>query len=257
MTTMPGRTCYLTLQQASAYSDDAKRLTLARLFVTGALKNIEKVLMYYARRDPKKDVEDILRDIRSSISQVDEQHDISTLMALEGNARQRYYQAWDEILADDDFKFESRTKRPPQNRLNALISFGNSMVYVACLSEIYQTRLDPRIGFLHATNYRRYSLNLDLAEIFKPIIVDRTIFTLVNKKMLTASSFKRDAGGILLTDKGRQVFVKAYDERLKSTLKIPRLGRHVSYKRLIRMECYKLEKHLLEDEPYAPYVARW
>jgi CRISPR-associated protein Cas1 len=130
-------------------------------------------------------------------------------------------------------------------------------MYVTCLSEIYRTHLDPRIGFLHTTNYRRYSLNLDLAEIFKPIIVDRVIFTLINKGMINASSFQRDSGGIFLKETARQTFVKAYDERLKDTLMMPRLKRHVSYRRLIRMECYKLEKHLIGDEPYVPYVARW
>lgn len=246
---------YLTLQQASHYNDFAARLKLAQAFVLGALKNIEKVLMYYKRRGAE--VNKTLEVISSSQTLVDHQRDIETLMALEGNARTAYYEAWDGILNNQDFQFESRTKRPPLNRVNALISFGNSLMYVTCLSEIYRTHLDARIGYLHTTNYRRYSLNLDLAEIFKPIIVDRVIFTLINKNMLTAKSFQKDSGGIFLKENARQTFLKAYDERLKDTLKIPRLKRHVSYKRLIRMECYKLEKHLIGDEPYAPYVARW
>ena len=211
--------------------------------------------MYYKRRGGDTDTS--LEFIRTSQTLVPQQLDINTLMALEGNARSAYYEAWDAVLNNADFRFEKRTKRPPLNRVNALISFGNSLMYVTCLSEIYRTHLDPRIGFLHTTNYRRYSLNLDLAEIFKPIIVDRVIFTLINKGMLTASSFTKDSGGIFLKDAARQTFLKAYDERLKSTLMMPRLKRHVSYKRLIRMECYKLEKHLLGDEPYVPYVARW
>ncbi len=246
---------YLTLQQATHYNQYPERLKIAQAFVLGALKNIEKVLMYYSRRSA--DLGGVLASVRDAQTLVGEQRDIDTLMALEGNARQAYYSAWDDILSDADFQFESRSKRPPQNRLNALISFGNSLMYVTCLSEIYRTHLDPRISFLHTTNYRRYSLNLDLAEIFKPIIVDRVIFTLVNKRMLTAKSFKKDSGGIFLKDDARQVFLKAYDARLKDTLQMPRLKRHVSYKRLIRMECYKLEKHLLGDEVYVPYVARW
>jgi len=246
---------YLTLQQANHYSDPAKRLTLAHAFVLGALQNIEKVLMYYNRRGTN--VEETLNAIRAAQPQVSQQQDIEMLMALEGKARMDYYQAWDLILNNADFQFEGRTKRPPLNRVNALISFGNSLLYVACLSEIYRTHLDPRIGFLHTTNYRRYSLNLDLAEIFKPIIVDRVIFTLINKGMLKTDSFEKDTGGIFLKEAARQTFLKAYDERLKETLHMPQLKRHVSYRRLIRMECYKLEKHLIDDEPYVPYVARW
>ena len=246
---------YLTLQQATHYNVFEDRLTLAKEFVVGALRNIEKVLMYYGRRGAE--VGATLDGLRESLSLVPDQESIETLMALEGNARAGYYAAWDAILGNDDFRFETRTKRSPQNRVNSLISFGNSLMYVTCLSEIYRTHLDPRISFLHATNYRRYGLNLDLAEIFKPIVVDRVIFTLVNKGMLQKESFKKDSGGVFLKDKAREVFLKAYDTRLKDTLMLPRLKRHVSYKRLIRMECYKLEKHLLGDEPYQPYVARW
>lgn len=246
---------YLTLQQANYYNQFEKRLELAQSFVTGALKNIEKVLMYYKRRGTE--LSSSLENIRNSQNLINDQKDIETLMALEGNARQTYYQAWDSIIGNEDFKFESRSKRPPKNHINSLISYGNSLMYTTCLSEIYRTHLDPRIGFLHTTNYRRYSLNLDLAEIFKPIIVDRVIFTLINKGMLKANSFKKDSGGIFLKDAARQTFLKAYDERLKDTIKIPKLKRHVSYKRLIRMECYKLEKHLMGDEIYVPYVARW
>lgn len=246
---------YLTLQQANHYNDFSRRLALAQVFVLGAMRNLEKVLMYYARRGV--DAAAALEAIRTSQTLVSQQHDINTLMALEGNARSVYYEAWDGILKDVDFKFERRSKRPPLNRVNALISFGNSLMYVTCLSEIYRTHLDPRIGFLHTTNYRRYSLNLDVAEIFKPIVIDRVIFTLLNKGMLGANSFERDSGGIFLKESARKTFLKAYDERLKGTLMVPRLKRHVSYKRLIRMECYKLEKHLLGDEPYVPYLARW
>ncbi len=245
---------YLTLQQAMYYNEFDKRLELARVFVLGALKNIEKVLMYYNRRGNK--LNSNLENIRASLPLIDDQQNIEALMALEGNARQGYYQAWDSIIGNEDFRFESRSKRPPKNHVNALISFGNSLMYTTCLSEIYRTHLDARIGFLHTTNYRRYSLNLDLAEIFKPIIVDRVIFTLINKGMLKANGFKKGSGGIFLKDTARQTFLKAYDERLKDTLKMPKLKRHVSYKRLIRMECYKIEKHLINDESYKPYVAR-
>ena len=246
---------YLTLQQATHYNDPAKRVMLAQAFVFGALRNIEKVLRYYGRRGSA--VEEAIESVHDALYLVPDQQDSETLMALEGNARTDYYSAWDAILKDSDFQLQGRTKRPPLNRVNALISFGNSLMYVTCLSEIYRTHLDPRIGFLHTTNQRRYSLNLDLAEIFKPIIVDRVIFTLINRGIIKASSFKREGAGIFLKDNARQTFLKAYDERLKATIKVPRLKRHVSYRRLIRMECYKLEKHLISDETYVPYVARW
>jgi CRISP-associated protein Cas1 len=246
---------FLTLQQATFYTDPQKRLEIARQFVYGSLANIEKILMYYQRR--QRGFEDGLVQIRLCLSKIHEPHSIETLMALEGQARDQYYHQWDAILQNPDFRFESRTRRPPLNRVNALISLGNSLMYVTALSEIHKTHLDARIGFLHTTNHRRYSLNLDVAEIFKPIVVDRIIFTLLNKNMLRAADFREGSEGIFLKDAARKVFLEAYNNRLKDTLEIPRLKRHVSYRRLIRMELYKLEKHLLGDTPYAPYVARW
>lgn len=146
---------------------------------------------------------------------------------------------------------------PPKNHLNSLISFGNSMMYVLVLSEIYKTHLDPRIGYLHTTNFRKFTLNLDVAEIFKPIIIDRIIFSLIGKKMISIEDFEDDMGGVLLKESGRKVFVEEFDKKLKTTIKHRELGRNVSYNRLIRMELYKLQKHFMDEEEYLPYVSRW
>jgi CRISPR-associated protein Cas1 len=178
-------------------------------------------------------------------------------MALEGNIRNYYYKAFDEILDDPDFVFKERSRRPPKNHLNCLISFGNSILYTYILSEIYRTHLDPRIGFLHATNFRRFSLNLDVAEIFKPIIIDRLIFTLIGKRMLTKADFEKDMEGVLLKEKGKKKFVEEMDKRLKATIKRRSTGRNVSYRRLLRLELYKLEKHLIGESVYEPFIAQW
>lgn len=178
-------------------------------------------------------------------------------MALEGNIRDHYYQAFDEIVGNPDFAFQVRSRRPPKNFLNTLISFGNSLMYTICLSEIYKTHLDPRIGYLHATNFRRFTLNLDVAEIFKPIIVDRLIFTLLGKKMIAKDDFDRYTEGIMLKEKAKKCFVENLDEKLKTTINHRDIGRPVSYRRLIRLELYKLEKHLMGEKEYRAFVARW
>lgn len=156
-----------------------------------------------------------------------------------------------------DFVFEKRTKRPPKNQINTLISFGNSILYTTVLSEIYNTHLDPRIGFLHTSNNRRFTLNLDIAEIFKPIIVDRTIFKLVSKNMISSKHFDKKVGGILIKDEGKKIFIQDLEEKLKTTINYKRLGRQVSYRSLIRLELYKLEKHLIGEELYEPFVSQW
>lgn len=246
---------YMILKQAEHYLDFEKRFKIASEFVIGASKNIRQVLRYYINRGKElKEVEENIRILEERIGCC---RDIEELMAIEGNIRDYYYKAFDVILGKAEFAFEQRTKRPPKNYLNTLISFGNSLLYTIILSEIYKTHLDPRIGFLHTTNFRRFTLNLDVAEIFKPIIVDRVIFTLIGKNMITKDHFEKGMDGLLLKEKAQKVFVEEMENKLKTTFNHRNLGRNVSYRRLIRLELYRLEKHLIGEEEYTAFVARW
>lgn len=246
---------YMILKQAEFYQDKLKRLELAKAIITGALKNIRQVLKYYENRG--KELKLFLERIEEYEAQIASCREITELMAVEGNARECYYQAFDIIIDNKDFVFEQRSRRPPKNHLNSLLSFGNSIIYTMVLSEIYKTHLDPRIGFLHSTNFRSFTLNLDIAEIFKPILVDRAIFTLLGKKMITKKDFEKNMEGIVLKDGAKRLFAEEIDGKLKTTIKHRELGREVSYRRLIRMELYKLEKHLMGEREYKPFVARW
>lgn len=246
---------YVTLKQAEHYLDEDKRIKIARNFVEGSYKNMLNVIRYYINRG--KDITHIEEHIKKLSEEIYRCNDINQLMGIEGNIREIYYRGFDDILEGSGFEFVKRTRRPPENKLNSLISFGNSMIYVTILSEIYKTHLDPRIGYLHSTNFRRFTLNLDISEIFKPIIVDRLIFTLIGKKMITANDFEEDLNGIVLKERARKLFAQEYDNRLRATIKHRDLGRNVSYRRLMRMELYKLEKHIIGEKEYQPYVSRW
>ena len=243
------------LKQAENYLNSDRRLFLAKKFVEGSIKNMLKVISYYRNRGIQLD--DIEEDITNLLSTLDMRTSVDEVMAVEGNVRDTYYRGFDRIINNPDFRFEARTRRPPANRLNALISFGNSLLYVLVLSEIYRTHLDPRIGYLHSTNTRRFTLNLDVAEIFKPILIDRLIFSLLNKGLIKKSHFKNNLGGIYLKENGQKIFVKEWENKLRSTIRHRGLGRKVSYRRLVRLELYKIEKHILGDKEYSPFVVRW
>lgn len=246
---------YMILRQAETYLDEGRRLALARAFVEGAHKNMTQVLRYYARRG--REVDEMVQGIEALASEVPACKTTEELMAIEGNMRNVYYGAFDAIVGDPAFAFEARSRRPPRNFMNTLISFGNSVIYVVTLSEIYKTHLDPRIGYLHATNFRRFTLNLDVSEVFKPIVVDRAIFSVIDRKQVSPQDFVTGTEGVMLTEKGRQVFVNELDSKLDTTIRHRSLGRDVSYRRLIRLELYKIEKHIMGEKPYEPFVARW
>lgn len=236
----------LLVKQADYYLNIQKRLELAKLFVEGAANNILKVLAYYK----------IENNIKETLSELNSTNKITEIMNIEGRIRSEYYSKFDEILPDD-FKMEGRSRQPPKNMINSLISFGNSMMYSTVLTELYNTQLNPTISYLHEPSERRFSLSLNLSEIFKPIFVDRLIFYMVNKRMLSKKDFNEDLNCCLLNDKGRHKFIKEYNKRLEKTIKHKKLKKNVSYQRLIRLEAYKLKKHILGIEKYDPFVSWW
>lgn len=180
---------------------------------------------------------------------------IEEMMGIEGNMRKYYYKKFNDIL--NRYEFNGRNKQPPLDEINCLMSFGNSLCYNTCLKAIHKTQLDSTISFLHEPGYRRHSLSLDIAEIFKPLIVDRVIFKLVNKKIITDDCFIKDDNKCYLNEKGKKIFVKEYEDKLSTTIYHKKLKRKVSFERLIVLECFKLLKYINEDVEYKPFKMWW
>ena len=218
----------------------------------GASSNMLKNLEYYKRK--KKQVGEEKREIEKFREQIPEITGMNNLLGLEGKIREIYYRSFPKILRSG-FELEERTKRPPQNEVNAMISFGNSLLYSSTLTEIYKTQLNPTVSFLHEPRERRFSLSLDISEVFKPLIVDKSIFKLVNKQIIQSEDFDRDLNGCLLSEKGKKEFIKEFESRLEKTVKVESLNKKVSQQRLLRLEAYKLAKHCLGDEKYESYKA--
>jgi CRISPR-associated protein Cas1 len=243
----------MLIAQVDAYSKPKKRIVIAQKLVEGAAFNMLKNLRYYNNRE--KDTAGVIARIEELMLHIPFANEVDALMGIEGNIRMSYYDAFNVIISN--FEMGNRTKRPPSNEVNALISFANSMCYTLCLDALHHTQLNPTISFLHEPGARRYSLALDLAEIFKPVLADRLIFSLLNKKQIKADDFDTRLNRCLLKDAGRKVVVKVWDERLNETIRHRSLGRHVSYKHLVKLECYKLAKHILGMEEYKPFKAWW
>jgi CRISPR-associated protein Cas1 len=253
----------LHLSQASHCLRRAARLRLAKAFVDAAIFNIQRVLKYYHERLDDDGTVTIARTLEvasAAMKQAAEATDIASLMGSEGGARQAYYETWDTILGSDSpFLLGTRQRHPPGNELNALVSFGNAMCYTHTLKQIYRTALDPTIGFLHEPGDRRFSLALDISEVFKPILVDRAIFRLVKTAAIQPKHFEDRLGGVYLTEAGRKIFATHWDERLRQTIQHRSLNRKVSYGHLVRLECYALVRHLLDpkNDPYEGFHMWW
>jgi CRISP-associated protein Cas1 len=245
---------FVVVKQVRHYANRRLRLTIAREFIQAALHNILRNLRYYGAREV--DLQTETEGVQEEVLRLDAAKDINELMGCEGRARSCYYQGFSKILRERA-EFTKRVKRPPNNPVNALISFTNGLVYAATLTQLYRTQLNPTISFLHEPGARRFSLALDLAEIFKPILADRLMFKLINNRQISERDFSLDLNSCYLKESGRKVVLKEWDARLQTTIEHRRLHRKVSYERLIRLECYKLVKHLTNVEPYVGFRAWW
>lgn len=131
------------------------------------------------------------------------------------------------------------------------------MIYAKILSEIYHTQLNPTISYLHEPGARRFSLCLDVSEVFKPLIGDRLIFSLLNRKQITEDSFTKELNFLHLKKEASALISRELEERLKKTIMHKELGRQVSYQYLIRLEAYKLIKHLIGEKEYDGFKIWW
>lgn len=241
----------LLIKQVNVFQN--QRMEVARAIVRGIGENIYEVLYHYYKHD-KKEVKDTIDWIRKSFrAEVEAAKNIQELMSVEGKVWARFYSDF-KFFLPEDFIMNKRVKRPPDNPINALISFGNTLLYTKTVSSIYRTHLDQRISFLHEPSEGRFSLSLDMCEVFKPIIVYRTIFDLVNNKRLQVEKhFDKKVNYCLLNDEGRKIFVEAFEQRMESVFYHEKLKRKVSYRTAIKLDCYKLIKFILEGREFVPF----
>lgn len=239
------------VKQSMFYLDPDKRLYIAKEFIRGAGYGIIQNLKRYKDKCTEQ-----LEKIEALFENIDNQYDIPSLMGIEGNIRDIYYRTF-PLIINQEIVFEKRVKNPPDNMMNAFISFMNSLVYTAVLKEIYRTQLNPTVSFLHEPSYRRFSLALDVAEIFKPIFADRIIFSLMNNNQITERHFDKELNYAYLLEQGRRIVVQEFDEKLNTTVYHKQLKKNVSYRRIIRLELYRLIKHILGEEEYKSFRIWW
>lgn len=246
----------LVVKQVGKYEDNESRLRIAKSIVKGIGINISDILYHYYRHE-KTEVKEVIDWIKSeAFKQIETVTNIHELMAVEGEIWQRFYASFKYFLPED-FIMNKRVKRPPDNPINSLISFGNSILYAKTINAIYRTHLDQRISFLHEPSEGRFSLSLDISEVFKPILVYKTIFDLVNKKKLQVTKhFDKKYNYCLLNEEGRKIFIEAFEKRIESVFMHPRLKRKVTYRTAIKLDCYKLIKNILEDKEFIPFSSK-
>lgn len=239
----------LIIKQVEKFTES--RVQIAKAIVKGIAININEVLYHYYKHN-KKEVKETIDFIKKDLLlRIERAENINQIMAAEGEIWFRFYESF-KYFVPEDFIMNKRVKRPPDNPINAMISFGNSLLYT-----IYKTHLDQRISFLHEPAERRFSLSLDISEVFKPVIVYKTIFELVNNKKIQVSKhFDKKLNYCLLNDEGRKIFIEAFEKRMETVFEHKKLKRKVTYRTAIKLDCYKLIKTIMEDKEFVPFNSK-
>lgn len=245
------------LKQCELYLDEGKRLAVAKRFELAHLHNLRANCRYYLKRHKGNEVLLGLEEqLTTLMNEVKAGKSVNELMLIEARAKQNYYQLFNVVINQEGFAFEKRTKRPPRDALNALISFCNTVLYSQVLRMIWKSRLDPKISVLHASTNRPYSLHLDFADYMKPVIVDRVILSLINRHQIDAVEHfeTQENGAVWLNQEGKRLVLQKLEEKLTTRLVINNTT--YTYLQLIGRDVGLFKKYVMLDpavKTFRPY----
>lgn len=242
----------VVLRQASAILDPVRRLELAKAFVMGSgwnALNLLKKVAHSKKADSPYQLASSIEVLDRLVGGCAQADDVAGLMGFEGMWHASYYSAWPHVAAG--LEMGGRVRRPPNNPINAMLSFFNQVLYAGMGHQIAKTHLSPLLAFLHSPGRSRNSLALDLAEIFRPVLVDRLIFRLVRTRQVGSNWFKQEGDVCLFSETGLRGALDAWRRLLEEEVD------GVSWSVRMHKEVLSLERYLLGITPsYRPYLAR-
>ena len=200
---------------------------------------------------------DEIDSIAACLNNVMTMHSVEDLLLIEAQAKRAYYSIFDRILIDPNFQFEKRSMHPPKNEVNAMLSYGYAILYAQILSDIDRSPLIPNISFIHSLSKQSDSLQFDLADMYKAVIIDRLVIRLVNRHQMQTSMFIHNPNGsVYLTKEATKVYIEEYEKVMQKSVKIGK--RYYSYRNIITRDVYELDNYLVgKKQNYDPFTMRW
>ena len=252
----------LRREQYRAADDPVQCCRISRTMIFGKLFNarwsIERTRRDHGLRVDGEKLSAAARQMQALLPQVREETSPERLRGLEGVGASAYFGVFDEMILGDreTFAFHGRSRRPPLDAVNALLSFAYSLLAHDCASALESVGLDSYVGFLHRDRPGRESLALDLMEELRPCMADRFVLTLINNRRVKASDFLyAESGAVLLTEDGRKTFLQSWQEKKKETLKHPYLGEKLSWGMIPYIQALLLARYLRGDlDAYPPFL---
>ncbi len=241
---LPGRN--VELRRRQVLIDDAKRVEISREMVVGKILNARTLL----RRNTRLRNEDALREMKRLARLASHAGAAPRLLGLEGGAARVYFSQFGSMLREDlaeEFRWEKRTRRPPADAVNCVLSYVYSLLVKDCVAMLFGLGFDPYIGVYHQPRFGRPALALDVAEEFRPIVADSTVLTVFNNGEVRPSSFIRRGGGVGLTSEGRRSVISCYERRMDVELTHPVFGYRITYRRALEVQGRVLAATLIGD----------
>ena len=245
---------FLRLAQYDRYKDDEFKVMMAKNIVEAKQKNLRTLILRYQRNHPNIDFVSELDTIANALSTIQNKGTISSIMGLEGASTGAYYRGYAKMLSRN-FTFEKRTRHPPLDPTNALLSLGYVLITNEIAALVEATGFDPFIGFLHGLRYGRRSLPLDLVEEFRYPVIDGLVLTLINNRSIKEADFHKESNGAVLLNKDAfKRFLSHYEERMEKLFKAK--DSYTSYRKLFRSQVEHLEHVVINREQYQPFLVR-
>lgn len=232
------------------------QLEMAMLLVWGKIRNCRQSLLRWNRKKQLSEVSDIIARLAEIINSVETSTHLDALRGYEGTAAHLYFNAFGQLLSHPGFSFTERNRRPPKDPVNALLSFGYTLLFNNVLSMILVEGLNPYLGNLHRSDRKEPHLAFDLMEEFRAVIVDSLVLTLINQQVLKPTDFSwpDHEGGVYLQDPARRIFLKHFEERMSDEVKHPEVKSPVSYRRAIQLQVQHYKYCLQERAAYEPFL---
>ncbi|ELS04224.1 CRISPR-associated endonuclease Cas1 [Xenococcus sp. PCC 7305] len=245
---LPGysRNGQLRLAQFQLHQDIVKRLELVKAIITVKIHNQRSILYRHGQTD---------NPLKLRKSQVSEQQTLDQIRGIEGLAAREYFACWNNILKHG-WTFPGRKRRPPSDRVNALLGFAYGLLRVQVTAAVHIVGLDPYIGYLHEVHHGQPAMVLDLMEEFRPLVADSLVISIINNREIKQEEFTESLGAYRLSEVGRKKFLQAFERKMNDEFKHPVFGYRCSYRRAIELQVRLLGRHLQEEVPYKPLTLR-
>lgn len=242
------------IEQVNAFQTPSIRLHIIKAIQFASFRNMINLCKYYQKKKFK--VTEIIRSLENNTEYINRSQSPNEILMIEARSKHQYYQLFDIVLQNYIFSFEHRSKKPPHNEMNALLSYGYSLLYANILSMIESSRLIPEISFIHSVEKKGPSLQYDIADIFKPFLVDRTILRMIRKKQIKEDHFEFSKGICYLNSAGIKIFVNVFEEVLNQTITIN--GKSYSYRSVLKREINQLANFIMgKTSSYSAFVFKW